>query len=707
MLNYIKEQLAAKAAAAVQETTAVDPAEVSSELLLEYAPVMEGLDDLTLTGDGTDNADRPIIAIPLEPEDEELPDIAGLSDKTDEVENDPEIGSLEVDLSTGNMMDVPMDANIQAEYATMKTMANFIKEGYELIDPVKGQTPEEYDAVVKDSAKKNFIEYRNQVLQEQAFGFTKKSIKDESIAPAIIAEFDTNVSAFLEPTYQVDAEGNVRNKQLESVEIMGKHKHFSRFEPFIESFLINANLFNRKTDGSVWDKVRPVTLNVPIDPIDKHSVIVGFKNVADLGKSFFVRCSVPVTNSNAEPVLEFVLPNTIERMNKVSSTKTLFQEAIDLGVPEGANVTDASAAPAAPAPAATDTPAATPDTDTPAATDPAAMSADTPDASATPDATAAPAADDKTVIPVETNNVSDQIAQKVATDTDVPDASQNADAAAAEIDKAADTADALPDLPDAPGATDDLGTGDPALDAGATDPSLESDPSLSGDMDSAGSDTDINVGVDDNNPDLDADTQGSIDDKLNELDEMGATGDTGMEAGVGDMSADPTDIGNMSVDEMIQAATDKIKGMPINAIQQFLSGNSTLQESFMMEGASNENINKELDENLRSCLGILNDDELSFKGIENRFKKNGKQLNSVLTKAAKNDLYSDDEKEEINKFNSSLTDLMVHFTPTKKEDVESTKKKIMTFTAGSKRIDSIINRHKSGGAKASEDTGKE
>ncbi len=707
MLNYIKEQLAAKAAAAVQETTAVDPAEVSSELLLEYAPVMEGLDDLTLTGDGTDNADRPIIAIPLEPEDEELPDIAGLSDKTDEVENDPEIGSLEVDLSTGNMMDVPMDANIQAEYATMKTMANFIKEGYELIDPVKGQTPEEYDAVVKDSAKKNFIEYRNQVLQEQAFGFTKKSIKDESIAPAIIAEFDTNVSAFLEPTYQVDAEGNVRNKQLESVEIMGKHKHFSRFEPFIESFLINANLFNRKTDGSVWDKVRPVTLNVPIDPIDKHSVIVGFKNVADLGKSFFVRCSVPVTNSNAEPVLEFVLPNTIERMNKVSSTKTLFQEAIDLGVPEGANVTDASAA-SAPAPTATDTPAAAPAADAPAATDPAAMSTDTPDASApAPDAAAAPAADDKTVIPIETNNVSDQIAQKVATDTDVPDASQNADAAAAEIDKAADTADALPDLPDAPGATDDLGTGDPALDAGATDPSLESDPSLSGDMDSAGSDTDINVGVDDNNPDLDADTQGSVDDKLNELDEMGATGDTGMEAGVGDMSADPTDIGNMSVDEMIQAATDKIKGMPINAIQQFLSGNSSLQESFVMEGDTNENINKELDENLRSCLGILNDDELSFKGIENRFKKNGKQLNSILSKAAKNDLYSDDEKEEINKFNSSLTDLMVHFTPTKKEDVESTKKKIMTFTAGSKRIDSIINRHKSGDAKASKDTGKE
>ena len=58
MLNYIKEQLAQKAAEIKQESTVVNPAEVSSELLMEYAPIMQGLDDLSLSGDGTDNADQ-------------------------------------------------------------------------------------------------------------------------------------------------------------------------------------------------------------------------------------------------------------------------------------------------------------------------------------------------------------------------------------------------------------------------------------------------------------------------------------------------------------------------------------------------------------------------------------------------------------------------------------------------------------------------
>ena len=156
MLEYIRKQLAAKAEAAVQESASVDAANVSDELLLEYAPVMSGLDDLTMNGDGTDNVDRPVIAIPLESEDDDVPDIAGLTDNKANFENDPELGSVTLDLTSGNMMDVPMDANIQTEYAEMKTFDTFLMEGYEAIDPQQGQTVEEYDAVVMESAKKNF-----------------------------------------------------------------------------------------------------------------------------------------------------------------------------------------------------------------------------------------------------------------------------------------------------------------------------------------------------------------------------------------------------------------------------------------------------------------------------------------------------------------------------------------------------------------------
>lgn len=695
MLEYIRKQLAAKAEAAVQESASVDAANVSDELLLEYAPVMSGLDDLTINGDGTDNVDRPVIAIPLESEDDDVPDIAGLTDKKASFENDPELGSVTLDLSSGNMMDVPMDANIQTEYAEMKTLDTFLMEGYEAIDPQQGQTVEEYDAVVMESAKKNFRTYRDEVLNEQSFGFAKVSMHDEMIKPAIIAEFDTNVSTMLEPKYQVDKFGNVRNKQIESVDIMNKYGVLKKLGTFLESTIEG---FNKENDN-VWSNMFPVSMNVPIDPIDKHSVIVGLKNMKDMSTKY-IRCSVPVMESYAAPTFEEVPSAVIEKMNKVSASKSqVVQEAIDFGNTDAAATPAPEAAPAAaPAPEAT-----------PAATDASADAAlpDMPTEGAAPDATAQGATDasaatpaegeDKTVIPVETNNVSDQIAQKVATDTEVPTEAQNGDETAANIEDAGATADELP-TPPAEGV-------DPALDAGATDMGLN-DPSAGDNLDS-GLGSDVSAGIADGDPALDANGTTDVDSQLNELDQMGATnGDEGMDADVG--GADAGDVGNMSMDELLQAASDKLKGMPINALQKFLTGDAeALQEAFVQEFVTNKNVNDQLDANLRKCLGILNDEELSFKGIENQFKKSGKQLNSILSKASKNaKVYDDSERKELTDLNSTLTDLMVHFKPSKKEDVESTKKKIVAFTSQATKVDKIITKHKS---KASEDNedGKE
>ena len=695
MLEYIRKQLAAKAEAAVQESASVDAANVSDELLLEYAPVMNGLDDLTMNGDGTDNVDRPVIAIPLESEDDDVPDIAGLTDNKANFENDPELGSVTLDLSSGNMMDVPMDANIQTEYAEMKTLDTFLMEGYEAIDPQQGQTVEEYDAVVMESAKKNFRTYRDEVLNEQSFGFSKVSMHDDVIKPAIIAEFDTNVSTMLEPKYQVDKFGNVRNKQVESVDIMNKYGVLKKLGTFLESAIEG---FNKESDN-VWSNMFPVSMNVPIDPIDKHSVIVGLKNMKDMSTKY-IRCSVPVMESYAAPTFEEVPSAVIEKMNKVSASKSqVVQEAIDFGNTDAAATPAPEAAPAAaPAPEAT-----------PAATDASADAAlpDMPTEGAAPDATAQGATDasaatpaegeDKTVIPIETNNVSDQIAQKVATDTEVPTEAQNGDETAANIEDAGATADELPEPP-AEGA-------DPALDAGATDMGLN-DPSAGDNLDS-GLGSDVSAGIADGDPALDANGATDVDSQLNELDQMGATnGDEGMDADVG--GADAGDVGNMSMDELLQAASDKLKGMPINALQKFLTGDAeALQEAFVQEFVTNKNVNDQLDANLRKCLGILNDEELSFKGIENQFKKSGKQLNSILSKASKNaKVYDDSERKELTDLNSTLTDLMVHFKPSKKEDVESTKKKIVAFTSQATKVDKIITKHK---GKASEDNedGKE
>lgn len=670
MLDYIKQELAKRAAAMpVQESTDVDPAEVSNELLMEFAPVMQGLDDLSIAGDGTDNIERPVIAIPVAAEDEEI----GSIDPKEIVANDPELNSIELDPTSGTLKDIPMDANIQAEYALMKTKDQFIAEAYEEIDPTGNMTAEQYDAVVMESAQSKFLEYRNEVLSSRSFGFDKKNLLDESVVGNIFVEFAENKSAILEPNYQVDTYGNIRNKQIESIDIMNKYGHFQRLTSFMEQMVQEQY---GEFEGSVWNLLQPVSMNVPIDPIDKHSVILGFKNMMNLGKVDYVRCSTPVMESNIMPEICSVSPATVFKMNKVSSTKAfaiqecqtenaeflnIIQEAIDFGNNNPAP--EANATPEA-APAPTVDAGAAPTDGAPAMPDAAPA--------ATPDAT--PAANDgPTDIPVATNNVSDQIAEKVAADTEIPANSQNGDETIADAEQAGAIADDIPENPE--GATD------PALDAGATDMGAMPE--------------DTSVGVADNDPALDAGATGDVESQLNELDAMGDTTTAADDGNMGMDAAGAVDVNNMSMDEMIQAATEKVKGMPIGILQKFLSGDtSALQESFVQEMVTSKNVNAKLDENLRACLGTLNDDELSFKGIENKFKKDGKKLNSVLSKAAKNSkVYDESERKELTDLNSKLTDLMVHFKPSKPEALEEAKQRIKAFTAQSKVVSKIITKH--------------
>ena len=682
MLEYIKKQLAERAGVMTQETT-VDPAEVSNDLLMEYAPVMKGLEDLSIEGTDT-NAERPIIAIPLTGEDDEEVSDIGIEDVASQVANDPELNTIEV--HPDGMPVIPLDANIQETYADMRTESDFLFEGYSVIDPTEGMTDDDYDKVVQEYAEQKFREYRDNVLINQEFGFEKRSIFNEYVSGDFFAEFPDGRTAILEPNYQVDSYGNVRVKQIESLRVMDAGNHFQEFTTFMETIQEGYG-YNKETDGSVWKFLQPMSLNVPIDPIDHHSVIVGFKNMKNNGRMEYVRCSVPVLDAFNKPKLETVSPETIKKMNKVSCTKGyaiqesaritaeeggFFMEGIDFGnTGDMAPANEAAAPPAEP----TETPAATPETPTET---PAADGGD----------------NGKVSIPVETNNVSDQIAEKVASDTDVPVESQNGDETAAKIENAGNVADAMPDVP-----VDDTAaapTEDP------TNP--ESEVSADGDV-SVGMDTEDPTASGDFSADAidPANNGANIDDKLNELDAMGDTANAdGMDQtdmGAADSSGD---VNNLSMDEIIQQATEKIKSLPIGVLQKFISGDtSALQEAYVMEAFGKKDkkggptLNAEVDMGLRECLGILNDDQLSFKQIESKFKASGKKLNKTLTTAAKSkDVYSAEEKKELSDLNESLTDLMVHFKPSSKDKVEETKKKIMAFTNNAKQADKIIKRHK-------------
>lgn len=663
MLDYIKKQLAERVEQNVQESAKIDPADVSPEMIMEYAPIMEALDDLSIMGTEAPNEARSLVSIPINDEtDEEIDNnavekaLAG-----NDPLNDAEISNIEIDGATGTLAGIPLDAAIAFEYATMKTKDSFIQESYANIDPEKGMTIAEYDAKVADAAQQVFLEYRAEVLNKEKHGFKKVPMDNINVFSSYLLEFFNENTTLLEPNYQVDINGNVRKKQIESLRVMGAGGHTAEpLQKFLEGYMLE-NYYTSNLELSL----QPVSLNVPIDPIDKHSIIVGFKNMANLGQMEYVRCSVPVLEAFAEPTFEIVPASTIEKMNQVSCTKIMaYQESMSEHpqyhhriIMEGINFGDS-------APADGDAP--TIDASNPPAAD----------ASASTDAGATEGADAKATIPVQVNNVSDQIAEKVSANNSVPTESQSGEQTANAIDNVGSELDA---------ATSDA-TPQPALDAGATPA-----PDIT-----AGTD----AGAVDSSNDIEgaseAGTGDDIESQLNALDDIAgenknADDMTQLTAGA-DMGA--SDMSNLSMEDMISQATDKIKTMPIGQLQKFLSG--AVQEGFVQEAAKTKGatMNEKVDLGIRECLGILNDDKLSFKGITENFGKAGKAFNKTLTAAAKSKDYSAEEVGKITELNKSLTDLLVHFKPKDKASVEEVKGYIRSFTKAADGVTNIIERHK-------------
>jgi hypothetical protein len=246
--------------------------------------------------------------------------------------------------------------------------------------------------------------------------------------------------------------------------------------------------------------------------------------------------------------------------------------------------------------------------------------------------------------PVETNDVSDQIAENISNQTTDNGADANGDIS---ID-------------------DDLGS---------------------------------DVGDDMNMDTPDASTPDSIDSDLDSLDSMG--GSNTDEAPMGDPST--MDIDSMSIDDIMAQAAEKLKGMPIEQVKKFLTdgagglddASSTglddtgmQTESYYAQEAflgiiTKKNVKPELDEAIRGCLGVLNDSNKSLSEIIVGFKKAGKKLNKVLGKAIKmTDVFGTDQLTHLNKLNSALVKLQTGLKPTVSTDeTNAVKAMIKNFTS--------------------------
>ena len=633
MLDNIKKRIAEQTSDVIAKTNVEDD---DTALVAEYAHMFQELKELSIDGEGDSRS------------------IELLLDDDGTLEPDPvddiELEEIGFNLKTGTI-DVLSDAAIKTEYATMKSKDDFFTESENLIE-FENEDADSYDARRHQFADKNWLKYRQQVLQEGSFGYKRVNAVEDSVPSMATINFgEYKGSAYnvrMPIQHQVDKKGNLTRHQLESIYLA-------------ESCGLCENLMNAVKDdlcdryhisegASIWDTVVPSVLVAPIDPIDKHSVIVGFKNDANLSGMDFYRFTNPVCEyDTSNTVLEHAAVERLDNdkvreLSKFCITKNaaikestkedphyhrIIQEAINIDGNDNGGDQNAAPSDNGSAPQSNDQNAAPSD----------GGNAD------------GQQQEEPKTVEVGKNDVSDDIAnaaQAATTDNNEPSEGQDANTD-------------LPDMSDMPSLDDD--SNNDGVDSTNMDAAPEGD----------------------DTSDMDVDAQ------LNELDKEGSE-DSALD---GDLNADEVDINNMSMNDLINQGTEALKSMSIEQLKTFLANhdNAAVQEAFIL---TNANINDEVDVLLRKTLGVLNDNKLEINQLVSEFKKYGKKLNRVLTKASKSPkVYNNNEIDNIKKLNKCLADLMVTIkASTDKSSIQVIKRLMKAFTSQAAVVGKIVEKKK-------------
>ena len=622
MLDNIKKRIAEQTADVVTRANAKDD---DTALVAEYAHMFQELSDLSIDGDGSSRS------------------IELLLDDDGKLEPDPiddiELEEIGYNLKTGTI-DVLSDAAIKTEYAAMKSKDDFFTESDNLF-----QSDDE-DNEAHQYADRSWMKYRQQVLQEGAFGYKRVNATCDSVPSLATINFGEyrggayNVRMPIQ--HQVDKKGNLTRHQLESIYLAESCGLCSNLIDEVKKDLTER--YHISESASIWDTVVPAVLVAPIDPIDKHSVVVGFKNDANLSGMDFYRFTNPVCEyDTSNTVLEHAAVERLDNdkvreLSKFCITKNaaikesqkenpnyhrFVQEAINI---DGAG-------------------------------------GDQQNANQTQDQNAAPPADNQGSTPPDTNADGQQQNNEPATvevgKNDVSDAIvQGAEDATTKNDEPIEGKDADTDLPDV----------------------NEEIPSLDD-----GSNTEGETPESDDLSNMDPDQA---------LDELNKEGNE-ESALDGDLNADEVDINNMSMNDLINQGTEALKSMSIEQLKTFLANhdNAAVQEAFIL---TNANINDEVDVLLRKTLGVLNDNKMEIGQLVSEFKKYGKKLNRVLTKASKcPKVYNNNEIDNIKKLNKCLADLMVTIkASTDKSSIQVIKRLMKAFTSQAAVVGKIVEKKK-------------
>lgn len=650
MLDYIKKQIRAQQAPTIsaESNNKLTPDSVPNDVILEYAQLYQELDDLTEKGTDSTRERALGIDIPLE--------------------DDIEIENIEFNLKDGRVSDVPADATVTESYKHAKTYDEFYYEAAETISMFARESGESYDARIREVADKAYTEYCTEMTELGMFGFGKINIGDERVPSKVNINFgpymengDSDFIGKVNTFFATDKNHNITKKQLDSFNLV-KDGAFKNIGKSLKAYM--ESQYDMPTDESVWEYVTPRNLIVPKGNNNSFCVVLEYYNEMS-GKNEYFGWTKPIKDT-VRVVQETFDPDLCEKENMKSfANETHYenkdrylqeaaieskrerrirrplvrfvQEAIDFG---GADDSGSDPSPDNSETGNTGDTSSNNDTDI-NSTDTTMDAGNTSDAGVS-DNNSSGNYDDGNKETAAVNDVSAKIAENIANQTQNDNQSTNND-----------------------------NSGDITFDD---------------DFDNNGSDN--------------TDAGSSIDDQLNDLDNSGSDGfdtDTADDMNDGsdesmDISDDgDVDINNMTIDDLIEQGSEKLKGMTIQQIKNFITSGSpdAVQEAFII---TSKNINKEVDVSIRNCLGVLNDNKIDVNKIISRFRIQGHHLNRVLSKAVKmKKIYSDDEIESISSLNTALQNLMLSLKKTKDSgNISKIKRSIASFTAECKTVANIV-----------------
>jgi hypothetical protein len=683
MLDFIRKQLGVEDL--VQESNIdTDPiVDTDNSLVVEYAHLFQELSDVSEEGNVDEISERGRI---------------GGVDISLEDDIDVETDIFEYDPTRGSVVDIPKDAtknSIETESAEMKTYDEFFTEAYENSQRFERESEENHISRIKRKTSKLYQEYVDKCYQEGLFGFGEMDINDVRV-PAAIA-FDFGSACGMSPTMvqvpfkyiTTERRGKrmITKAQCECASLLVSNPELTNaiIADAVDQFKRNfSDRFGGKSVNEIlmfqfigipkqessdeykiyiaadtgiagmanFDMVYSIT-----KPGRRSSNITAFPGAAPYttndGHTFTLINPTETDFSNRFNEKDFLTKNECVQLEyEVNRPRrfdeSFYQEAIDFE--EGGSDDEGNE-------------------DT--SSDDSSESND----------------DEKKS--VDTNDVSDEIVEKVSSDEED----------GADVDEGND--DSSNDEGDEGASIDDGGDGS------SEDSGDEGDDS-------------------------------SVDNELNELDDtLEDSGDMNVDDD-DDLNTDGSssmDIEKMTVAELLEEGENKLKGMTLEQLKKFISGGNATSEdegddSSLSDETSTEegegegdeevpesgddaglpssdnpdddktdveleafvltskNINSELDINIRNCLGILNDSDISSSEIFSKFRKASKKLNKVSAKASNmSKVYTDNERKIIGDMNKALVNLTLEL---RSKEVASIKEKMKAFVNAAAAVGKIV-----------------